>query len=38
MGRTWMLALWLGIPEDSEMRTGTEGLGQWCHPTLGEQG
>lgn len=23
--QTWMLALWLGIPEDSEMSTGTHG-------------
>lgn len=26
-GRTWMLALWLGMPEDSEMSTETDGLG-----------
>lgn len=23
--RTWMLALWLGMPEDNEMSTGTQG-------------
>lgn len=26
-GRTWMLALWLGMPEDSEMSTETDGPG-----------
>lgn len=25
-GRTWMLALWLGMPEDREMSTATDNL------------